>query len=150
MLGSWVIVCAILWQCQEPERISYVQAQNAEFVSIALPVTRAVALWRKRPHKLRSGRYHWWRKKSITTSTAETVGESISPMTHRDGYVALADVRLHYVDYGGTGDPVLALHGLVQNAHAFDAIAPVLVPRRRLIAHDMRGRGRSSWGAPGS
>jgi esterase len=69
-------------------------------------------------------------------------------VSYRDGYVTLSDVRLHYVDYGGTGEPVVALHGLVQNAHAFDAIAPVLVPQTHLLALDVRGRGKSDWGRP--
>jgi pimeloyl-ACP methyl ester carboxylesterase len=69
-------------------------------------------------------------------------------VTYRDGYVSLSDIRLHYVDYGGTGEPVVALHGLVQNAHAFDAVASVLVPQSHLLALDIRGRGESDWGRP--
>jgi pimeloyl-ACP methyl ester carboxylesterase len=69
-------------------------------------------------------------------------------VTYRDGYVTLADVRLHYVDYGGSGEPVVALPGLFQNAHAFDAIADVIPPGRRLMALDMRGRGGSDWAPP--
>src|SRR5579871_6359028 len=73
---------------------------------------------------------------------------SVDPaVAYRDGFVTLADVRLHYVDYGGKGEPVVALPGLFQNAHAFDAIAH-LVPGRRLVALDMRGRGGSDWASP--
>jgi pimeloyl-ACP methyl ester carboxylesterase len=57
-------------------------------------------------------------------------------------------MRLHYVDYGGHGEPLVALHGFVQNARAFDAIAPLLVPHVRLLALDVRGRGDSDWGPP--
>jgi pimeloyl-ACP methyl ester carboxylesterase len=67
---------------------------------------------------------------------------------YRDGYVTLADMRLHYVDYGGSGEPVVALPGLFQNAHAFDAISHVIPPGRRLVALDMRGRGGSDWAPP--
>jgi len=59
---------------------------------------------------------------------------------YSEGCVQLPDMRLHYVDYGGSGKTLVALHGLVQNAHAFQAIAPLLVPHVRLIALDMRGR----------
>ena len=83
-------------------------------------------------------------------NAAEIVAERTRRAAFRDGYVTLDDVRLHYLDYGGTGEPVVALHGLVQNAHAFDAIAPVLVPGRRLLALDLRGRGASDWGVPDS
>jgi pimeloyl-ACP methyl ester carboxylesterase len=69
-------------------------------------------------------------------------------VTYRDDYVSVRGIRLHYVDYGGDGEVVVALHGLVQNAHAFDAIAPALVPHVRLLALDFRGRGLSDWGPP--
>jgi pimeloyl-ACP methyl ester carboxylesterase len=64
---------------------------------------------------------------------------------HRDGYVQLPSLRLHYIDYGGSGETIIALHGLIQNARAFDAIVPALVPHVRLIALDLRGRGGSDW-----
>jgi esterase len=66
---------------------------------------------------------------------------------YRDGYVALPGRRLHYVDYGGAGEIILALHGYVQNAHAFDGAAAALVPHARLLALDIRGRGGSDWAA---
>jgi pimeloyl-ACP methyl ester carboxylesterase len=69
-------------------------------------------------------------------------------LIYRDGYVSVRGIRLHYVDYGGEGEVVVALHGLIQNAHAFDAIAPALVPHVRLLALDFRGRGLSDWGRP--
>ncbi len=65
-----------------------------------------------------------------------------------DKYVCVRGLRLHYVDYGGQGDVVLALHGLVQHARAFDPIAPLLVPHVRFLSLDLRGRGESEWGPP--
>jgi esterase len=83
-------------------------------------------------------------------SVANRSARPASSMTYKDGYVTLGGVKLHYVDYGGRGEPVVALHGLVQNAHAFDGIAPILVPHKRLLALDLRGRGGSDWGPPES
>ena len=71
-------------------------------------------------------------------------------VAYRDGYVKLRGRNVHYVDYGGAGEIVVALHGYVQNAHAFDEIAPVLVPHVRLLALDARGRGESDKGPPKS
>jgi esterase len=71
-------------------------------------------------------------------------------VAYRDGYVKLRGRNVHYVDYGGAGEIVVALHGYVQNAHAFDGIAPVLVPHVRLLALDARGRGESDKGPPES
>lgn len=68
---------------------------------------------------------------------------------YTDRFINVRGLRLHYVDYGGKGELVLALHGLLQNAHAFDGIAPLLVPHVHLIAIDLPGRGGSEWASPG-
>jgi len=62
-----------------------------------------------------------------------------------DCYFNARGLRLHYLDYGGNGQTVVALHGLLQNAHAFNAIAPVLVPHVHLLAFNLPGRGDSDW-----
>lgn len=69
-------------------------------------------------------------------------------VSFREGYVKLTGRQLHYVDYGGIGELVVALHGYVQNAHAFDGIAQALVPHVRLLALDIRGRGGSDRAPP--
>jgi pimeloyl-ACP methyl ester carboxylesterase len=51
-------------------------------------------------------------------------------------------------DYGGTDGPaklpVIAIHGLTRNSADFDAIAPLIARGgRRVLALDVRGRGRS-------
>ena len=81
-------------------------------------------------------------------SAPESPVDRAGVVTYVDRYVTLGDLRLHYVDYGGTGEPLVALHGFVQNAHAFDAIAQLLVPHMRLLALDLRGRGGSDWSSP--
>ena len=56
-------------------------------------------------------------------------------------------VRVFYRDYpgpsGSAGLPVLCLHGLTRNSADFETIAPHLADRRRVLAMDVRGRGRS-------
>jgi len=46
--------------------------------------------------------------------------------------------------------PLLALHGWLDNAGSFDALAPLLAPHWRVVALDLRGHGRSSHLAPGA
>ena len=57
-------------------------------------------------------------------------------------------LRLHHMDWGGSGPPVVCLHGLTGNAHAFDGLAHSLAPALRILSLDVRGRGDSEWGPP--
>jgi pimeloyl-ACP methyl ester carboxylesterase len=60
------------------------------------------------------------------------------------------DLRLHARDYPCAGSslaPVLCLPGLTRNSRDFEAIAPLLARRRRVIAIDFRGRGLSQHAA---
>ncbi len=56
-------------------------------------------------------------------------------------------IRVFARDYPGPreegGLPVLCLHGLTRNSADFETIAPHLARRRRVLAMDVRGRGRS-------
>ena len=56
-------------------------------------------------------------------------------------------LQLHYRDYAGAPDatPVLCLHGLTRNGGDFAPVAAQLAGRRRVIAPDQRGRGRSQY-----
>ena len=64
---------------------------------------------------------------------------------HQSGFVEVAPgVRLHYLDFGGNGEPVVLLAGLGNTAHAFDDFAPALTGRHRVIALTRRGFGESS------
>ncbi|MFE6779199.1 alpha/beta fold hydrolase [Streptomyces sp. NPDC057702] len=51
---------------------------------------------------------------------------------------------LRYVDPGGPGRPVLALHGHFGRARAYAALTAALAPRHRVIALEQRGHGRSA------
>jgi pimeloyl-ACP methyl ester carboxylesterase len=51
--------------------------------------------------------------------------------------------RLSYVDFGGPGRPLVALHGHYGCARNFALLARALAPQRRVIALDQRGHGWS-------
>ena len=53
------------------------------------------------------------------------------------------NVRLHYLDFGGTGPTILFLAGLGNTAHAFDDFAPRLTDRFHVVALTRRGFGES-------
>lgn len=54
-------------------------------------------------------------------------------------------VRLRALDWGGSGAPVLLLHGGALTAQTWDYVCVGLRSEFRLIAIDMRGHGKSSW-----
>ena len=65
-----------------------------------------------------------------------------------DRFVRVGDLNLHYLEWGDAGaPPVVMIHGLSGNAHAFDNLAPHFVPRYHVISVDVRGRGDSDWAA---
>ena len=54
-------------------------------------------------------------------------------------------IRLHYLDLPGGDPPVVLLHGLSANAHEFGGLIRAgLSPAFRIVAPDLRGRGRSA------
>lgn len=67
----------------------------------------------------------------------------------RDDYLKLeSGVRLHYLDWGGSGRPIVLLHGLASSCRIWDFTAPILAERFRVVALDQRGHGLSDQ--PGS
>ncbi|MFJ8852506.1 alpha/beta fold hydrolase [Streptomyces sp. NPDC102437] len=52
-------------------------------------------------------------------------------------------VRISCRDWGGTGHPLVLLHGLAGHAGEWDVVARGLSPRYRVIAVDQRGHGAS-------
>jgi non-heme chloroperoxidase len=64
---------------------------------------------------------------------------------HKVGYVTISSkVRLHFLDFGGTGPAILLLAGLGNTAHSFDNFAPSLTDRFHVVALTRRGFGESS------
>jgi pimeloyl-ACP methyl ester carboxylesterase len=53
------------------------------------------------------------------------------------------DGPVHFLDFGGDGDPVLLVHGLGGSALNWMAVAPRLAERHRVLAIDLAGFGRT-------
>lgn len=56
---------------------------------------------------------------------------------------------IHVVDTGGSGPPVLLLHGVTLQWWVWSAVIRALRPSRRVVAWDMRGHGESAAGRQG-
>jgi pimeloyl-ACP methyl ester carboxylesterase len=60
-------------------------------------------------------------------------------------FVDLPHIRLHVLEWTGPAgaSPIVLAHGLSSNAHIWDAVAPRLAERHRVVALDQRGHGLS-------
>ena len=41
-----------------------------------------------------------------------------------EGWLKLPGLNMHYLDWGGAGTPVVALHGLASSSHWYDLVIP--------------------------
>jgi len=73
-----------------------------------------------------------------------------TPVTPSSKFVEVNGLRLHYLDWGNPGSPVIVcVHGLTSHAHAFDGFARRCAGRFHVVALDVRGRGDSAWSPAG-
>lgn len=63
---------------------------------------------------------------------------------HKSDFVNVNGTRLHYLDWGGSGEVLLFLAGLGCNAHIFDKFAPRFTDNFHVVALTRRGHGESN------
>ena len=59
--------------------------------------------------------------------------------------IGVDGLRFHYVDWGGSGTPLVMLHGLSGHARTWDHTAEALRDQYHVLALDQRGHGDSEW-----
>ncbi len=64
--------------------------------------------------------------------------------TPRDEWITLNGLSFHYRDWGGSGQPIVLLHGLASTCHIWDLVAPILAEDFSVVALDQRGHGDSA------
>ena len=69
--------------------------------------------------------------------------------TPQSGVAAIGDLHVHYLDWGGSGEPLLALHGLASSGHWYRRVAPILSADYRIVAPDQRGHGATTQAPTG-
>ncbi len=95
------------------------------------------------------GNRKWFSATLALLLAAPLAAEWSDPSAHRSGFVTANGVRLHYLDWGGAGPASLILiHGLGDNPHVFDDLAPAFTSRFRVIAYARRGHGQSEARGP--
>lgn len=67
------------------------------------------------------------------------------PAAEPDGFVVVVEPgdRIHFLDWGGSGDGVVLIHGLSNTAWSWAPVARRVRAARRVIAMDLRGHGLS-------
>ena len=68
---------------------------------------------------------------------------------HKSGFVTADGIKMNYLDWGGTGDVIILLAGLGNDAHVFDEIAPMLTDKFHVIGLTRRGFGETDHPAAG-
>lgn len=86
---------------------------------------------------------------SAPAQNTETTAKPADKSPHESRFVNADGVRLHYLDWGGTGSVLLLLTGLGDDAHVFDDFAPKFTDRFRVVALTRRGFGESDKPADG-
>lgn len=72
--------------------------------------------------------------------------DSLNLSDSRDLTVESSGVSLAVRDFGGTGEPVVLLHGLGRTLIDWSVIAPLMQSQFRPVAFDIRGHGKSGDG----
>jgi pimeloyl-ACP methyl ester carboxylesterase len=68
---------------------------------------------------------------------------------HKSAFVTANGIKMNYLDWGGTGDVVILLAGLGNDAHVFDEIAPSFTDKFHVIGLTRRGFGETDRPASG-
>jgi pimeloyl-ACP methyl ester carboxylesterase len=64
---------------------------------------------------------------------------------HRSNFVNVNGIRLHYLDWGGTGPALLFIPGMGCSAYIFSKFGPRFTDKFRVLAFDRRGHGDSDY-----
>ena len=67
---------------------------------------------------------------------------------HKSGFVTANGIRLNYLDWGGSGPPLVLIHGFNANPHSFDDLATAFTDYFRVVAYARRGHGQSDAKGP--
>ena len=79
----------------------------------------------------------------VTVVAGRVTTGQVSASRGTDGFLSVNGVRLHYVDWGGDGQPLLFLTGLGDSAHRFDEFASSFVDRFHVLGLTRRGQAES-------
>ena len=62
---------------------------------------------------------------------------------YKEDFIRSRGIKLHYLDWGGSGQPLILIHGLGDSPYIFQDLATSLKNNFRIIAYSRRGHGKS-------
>jgi pimeloyl-ACP methyl ester carboxylesterase len=74
-------------------------------------------------------------------ATAFVMAASAGAQEIESKFANVNGLRMHYLQTGGTGSPVILLHGYAQTSHMWRPLMTELGKTHRVIAPDLRGFG---------
>lgn len=78
-----------------------------------------------------------------TILVAQQIPEPEDKSPHDSKFVQVGKVKLHYLDWGGTGEALIFIPGAGDTAHVYDQIAPKFTDKFRVLGLTRRGFGES-------
>lgn len=98
-------------------------------------------------HRVSPAAYDAFTELRHLTRLVELTGVAVDELAlPRDRFTATGEVRLHYLDWGTAGHPVVVLlHGGGLSAYTWNAVALDLRRDHHCYAVDLRGHGDSDW-----
>lgn len=113
-------------------------------IQLLLSVALTANVWACNPEKKETGQTA---STDITATTAD-VKPADPPSNFKHAMANVNGVNIHYV-IGGTGEPLLLVHGFGQNWYMWNRLLPELSKHFTVIAPDLRGIGESDKPASG-
>jgi non-heme chloroperoxidase len=69
----------------------------------------------------------------------------MNALNHTSGFVNVSGIRLHYLEWGGTGPVLIFLTGMGSSAYIFNKFAPRFTDKFHVLALTRRGHGDSDY-----
>jgi pimeloyl-ACP methyl ester carboxylesterase len=86
----------------------------------------------------------WWLLAVLMCAfDTDAQSEPVDNSPHKTGFVTVNKVKLHYLDWGGSGETLLFLHGMGDTPHRYDDFAPKFTNQFRVLGLTRRGHGES-------
>ena len=79
----------------------------------------------------------------ISSNPFQNKPVTAAKQTYKESFIQTDRIKLHYLDWGGSGQPLVLLHAWGDSPYIFEGIANSLKKNFRIIAYSKRGHGKS-------